>query len=260
MVIAGDARGRDFASGGPAMKTTTFTAHVPVSLVCPPLMESAFRYVFEGEYESGFDGRGLDILDIGANVGAFARWADIRYPGSVIRCFEPNPGTFGMLMTNIAGFTNISATNAALYPGVEKRARFFARYDGDGEGGLMAYAGDTFTADAMRGGSYEVDVIDPATVPSADLVKIDVEGAEGAILSRLDLSKTCLVLGEFQNGRNRAVMQEVLRDAGFDAVIDDAVPWDPILDYRDYRQDLKGDVYGRMVYVRRGQTRLTRRA
>jgi FkbM family methyltransferase len=242
------------------MPTSTFTAHVPVTLICPPLMESAVRYVFEGEYESGFDGRGLSILDIGANVGGFARWADMRFPGSTIHSFEPNPGTFKMLSQNIAGFANIKATNAALYPGTETRARFFARYDGDGEGGLMSYAGDTFTADAMKGGSYEVDVIDPASLPSADLVKIDVEGAEGAILSHLDLSGTSLVLGEFQNSKNRAVMQDVLRQAGFEAIVDHADPWDPILDYRDYRQDLKGDVYGRMFYVRKGQTRLARRA
>jgi FkbM family methyltransferase len=242
------------------MPTTTFTAQIPVSLVCPPQMQSAVKYVFDGEYESGFDGRGLDILDIGANVGGFARWADLRFPSSTIRCFEPNPGTFKMLGQNIAGFANITATNAALYPGTERRAQFFARYDGDGEGGLVSYAGDTFTADSMKGGSYDVDVVHPATLPSADLVKIDVEGAEGAILSHLDLSKTSLVLGEFQNSKNREIMQGVLHRAGFEAIVDEASPWDPILDYRDYRRDLKGDVYGRMFYVRRGQTKLTRHA
>ena len=47
-----------------------------------------------------------------------------------------------------------------------------------------------------------------------------------------------------------------LRAAGFDALVDEAAPWDPILDYMDYRRELKGDVFGRMFYVRRGQTRL----
>ena len=36
-------------------------------------------------------------------------------------------------------------------------------------------------------------------------------------------------------------------------------PWDPILDYMEYKRELIGDVYGRMFYARRGQTKLTRR-
>lgn len=36
------------------------------------------------------------------------------------------------------------------------------------------------------------------------------------------------------------------------------MPLDPILDYKDYRQDLKGDVYGHMFYERKGQTKLKR--
>ena len=38
--------------------------------------------VLEGEYEAGFDGVGLDILDIGANVGSFALWATARWPST----------------------------------------------------------------------------------------------------------------------------------------------------------------------------------
>ena len=46
--------------------------------------------------------------------------------------------------------------------------------------------------------------------------------------------------------------------AGFVAVRDDAAPWDPILDFRDYNQRLKGDIFGQMFYERRGQTKLRR--
>ena len=239
------------------MTLSRFTAQVPLVLDCPEQMHAAVKYVLEGEYESHHDGFGLDILDIGANVGSFARWADLRWPGSTIRCYEPNPGTFAYLRRNTEGRANIRITNAAVYPGVGKREPFFARYDGDGEAGLVAYATDTFRAGAVTS-SIEVDVIAPETLPSADIVKLDVEGAEAAILSHLDLSRTSLVLAEFQNANNRAAMQAVLaRD--FTVVLDEACPWDPILDYLDYRADLKGDVYGRMFYVRRGMTRLVHR-
>lgn len=243
------------------MSHSRFVANVPMHLDCPPQMQDAVRYVLQGEYESHYDGpndgSGLDILDIGANVGGFARWAELRWPGSTIRCYEPNPGTFAYLERNIAGRPGIRATNAAVYPGLAKRAPFFSRYDGDGEAGLVAYATDTFRGEAVKP-AFEVDVIEPASVAGADILKLDVEGAEAEILAHLDLSRTQLVLAEFQNGKNRAAMQAVLaRD--FVPVIDESCPWDPILDYADYRADLKGDVYGHMFYVRRGTTKLVHR-
>lgn len=240
------------------MKRSNFVSHIPLALACPPLMESAVRYVLEGEYESHLDGSGLDILDIGANIGSFARWANLRWPGSRIRCYEPNPGTFAFLERNIAGHTNITAVNAAVYPGTSGKEKFFARYDGDGEAGLLSYAGDTFRAGAMER-TFDVTVVSPETIASADIVKLDVEGAEAAILRHLDLSRTQLVLAEFQNTRNREEMRAVL-SADFVPLLDEACPWDPILDYKDYRADLKGDVYGRMFYARTHLTTLTRRA
>jgi hypothetical protein len=102
-------------------------------------------------------------------------------------------------------------------------------------------------------------VVDPAGLKSADIVKIDIEGGEAEVLASLDLSATSLVLLEFQNRKQRLMMQKTLASAGFDKVVDEECPWDPILDYRDYNQTLHGDIYGRMFYVRRGQTKLVRR-
>jgi FkbM family methyltransferase len=239
------------------MSPTVFTARIPLTLDCPEPMRAAVAYVFEGEYESGYDGEGLDILDIGANVGAFARWAELRWPHSRVRCYEPNPGTFAYLLRNTELSPAITCINAALYPGVRAREPFVARWDGDGEAGLATYAGDTFAA-TLNAPVFEVDVIDPATVAPADIVKIDVEGGEGAVLAHLDLSPTALVLLEFQNGKNRVLCRDVLaRD--FDLIVDESHPWDPILDYKGYRADLEGDVYGRIFALRKGTTRLRRR-
>ena len=228
---------------------------IPVTVDCPPQMESAVRYVLEGEYESHHDGVGLNILDIGGNVGSFALWAELRWPGSVINSYEPNPGTFAFFKRNTAGHSGITGHNAALFPGVKAREPFFSRYDGDGEAGLASYATDTFRAGVVKP-AFEVDVVDPVNLASADIVKIDIEGGEADVLAHLDLSKTALVLLEFQNRKNRHLMQATLSAANFEKVVDEECPWDPILDYLDYRADLKGDVYGRMFYRRRGQTRL----
>jgi len=240
------------------MPTYRLTSPIPVMIECPEAMRPPIEYVFNGEYESHHDGTGLDILDIGANVGSFALWAALRWPGSRIRSFEPNPGTFAFLQRNTAGYPGIDITNAALFPGNRRRATFFARYAGDGEAGLEAYARDTFREGA-EGTTFEVDVVDPTSLASADIVKIDIEGGEAEVLAHLDLSRTALVLAEFQNRRNRIAMQQTLTAAGFEPLVDEEAPWDPILDYMDYSRDLKGDIFGRMFYRRRGQTRLTYR-
>jgi FkbM family methyltransferase len=236
------------------MPLTRFRAEIPLLLDCPEPMQSAVEYVLKGEYESGHDGASLDILDLGANIGSFALWANMRWPNSRIRCYEPNPGTFVYLKRNTAHLPNVTAFNVAVFPGTKAREPFFARYDGDGEAGLARYAGDTFTESAMQP-AIEVDVVDPSKLTSADIVKIDIEGGEAAVLAALDLSNTALVLAEFQNRRNRLAMQEVLAQ-NFVAILDEECPWDPILDYMDYRRELKGDVFGHMFYARRGQRRL----
>lgn len=232
-------------------------AKVPVAIEFPDAMRDAVSYVLSGEYESGLDGSGLTILDIGANVGSFALWAQLRWPGSKIHCYEPNPGTFAYLERNTAGKDNIRCFNAAVYPSAENKAAFFSRFAGDGEAGLVSYAGDTFRAGVVQP-TFEVDVVAPSALLKADIVKLDIEGGEAAVLAALDLSGTSLVLGEFQNRRNRLAMQATLAKAGFEALRDEECPWDPILDYKDYRADLKGDIYGHMFYTRVGQTRLTR--
>lgn len=229
----------------------------PVAVECPDAMLDAVRYVLSGEYESGFSGTGLDILDIGANVGSFALWARLRWPASRIRCYEPNPGTFGFLTRNLAGLTDVTAVNAAVYPG-GGRLPFFARYDGDGEAGLAAYATDTFEARVVTP-AFAVDVIDPKAIGRADIVKIDIEGGEPDVLAGLDLSATSLVLVEFQNRRGFERMHATMA-GDFEVAFEDVCPWDPILDYMDYRRDLMGDVYGRLFFARRGGTRLTRDA
>ena len=73
-----------------------YIARIPMSLAVPEQMHWAIKDVLEGEYEAGYDGVGLDILDVGANVGSFALWATARWPGSVVTSYEPHPGTFAL--------------------------------------------------------------------------------------------------------------------------------------------------------------------
>jgi FkbM family methyltransferase len=235
-----------------------YIARIPMSLAVPEAMHWAIKDVQEGEYEAGYDGVGLDILDIGANVGSFALWATARWPGSVVTSYEPDPGTFEFLKRNTHQRRDIISVNAALFPGGQKTASFLSRFAGDGESGLASYAGDTFVAGAMVE-RYEVAVVDPASLPSPDIVKIDIEGGGGDVLDHIDLSKTSRVLLEYQNRKNRIRLEARLR-ADFDLIDTHEHSWDPLLEQRCYRPDLAGDVYGRKFAVRKGVTRMRRTA
>lgn len=228
-----------------------------MTLAVPTEMHWAIKDVLEGEYEAGYDGVGLDILDVGANVGSFALWATARWPGSIVTSYEPHPGTFAYLKQNTAQRRDIIPVNAALFPGGQMTATFMSRFAGDGESGLAAYAGDTFVEGAQAE-RYEVSVIDPASLPSPDIVKIDIEGGEGDVLDHLDLSRTSLVLLEYQNRKNKIQLEARLK-ADFDLVNTLEYAWGPLLDQSCYRPDLAGDVYGRMFAARKGLTRMVRR-
>jgi len=44
------------------------------------------------------------VLDIGANVGAFARWAAKRWPTATVHCYEPQPMNYALLKMTVKHF------------------------------------------------------------------------------------------------------------------------------------------------------------
>lgn len=118
------------------------------------------------------DGAGLTFLDVGATVSPFAVWAALRWPGSMINSFEPNPGTFGCPKRNTTANPAVHSNNAAVFPTREKKATFHSRSDRDGEAGRAACYCDTFREGTQRD-SFEVDVNSPVTLPKRGIVKKD---------------------------------------------------------------------------------------
>lgn len=219
---------------------------------------SIVEEVLGGEYESGFDGTNLRVLDIGANVGAFSIWAAHRWPGSTIEAYEPNPGTFAILAENARRYPMIRCHQTAVHPSAGQEAELFWRGLADGQAGLAEAMGATFTAETVAHGErVHVPVLHPRELPAADVIKVDVEGVEAAILCATDLAAACLVLLEFQNDRNLAAIKAKLA-AEFELVFERAEPWSAILALDGFRPDLEGDHYGVAYFLRRGQTRLWR--
>ena len=200
------------------------------------------------------DGERLVIVDIGAHVGSFAIWASMRWPGSLIHCYEPHPKTFEILQRNATRYPGIECAHAAIFPGLGARSLLWSRYDGDGESGLVEYIGRTFTS--LSGDRLvEVPIIAPSALKSCDVLKIDVEGAEAEILGDMDLRDVSLILLEYQDVSNREKIRRLLA-ADFILRHESRHEWRLLLDNPEYRRELEGDQFGQMFFVRRRQRKL----
>ena len=229
------------------MQKTVVLAKIPVALEFPPEMGSAITEVLSVEYEPGYFGEQLTILDIGANVGSFALWANMRWPHSKIHAYEPCPETFQMLIENTRGLSNVRCQNFAVYPSHRAQEPFYREYPGDGEAGLADCMVKTFEV-LPNDKICFVSVIKPSDLPNADIIKIDVEGAETDILKCMDLGEVSLILLEYQFLDNKTAIKETLK-ADFALEYEDAFEWRAILPNSKYRKDLEGDYYGRLFFV-----------
>jgi FkbM family methyltransferase len=230
------------------------TTSIPVAMTFPATMSESIQEVLKGEYECGYFGQQLVILDIGANVGSFSLWANLRWPQSTIHAYEPHPETFSLLTSNVEALNNVTCYNAAVSPTEEKRALFFSRYAGDGESGLVTYLEKTFEQFPPEE-TFTVPVLHPEQLPACDILKIDVEGAEAAILGNIDLSNVSVILLEYQNRENQLRIKALL-EADFLLEYEDCFEWDALLPNPRYRSNLRGDIYGHLFFVNKRRNRL----
>jgi FkbM family methyltransferase len=236
-------------------KSIRETAEVRVSLHVPEDMRSAIRDVLHGEYEAGYFGEGLTILDIGANVGSFAIWASLRWPNSTIHCYEPYPQTFAILEENVKHLHNVICNNVAVYPSTKDSEPFWSRYAGDGEAGLTAYVGTIFRKLAAEN-ILEVPVFHPRDLPSADIIKLDVEGGEAVILGATALQDVSLILLEYHDLENKTALEELLKE-DFTLDYEESYSWKVMLpDDPEYRPELAGNRTGRMFFSNTRRNRL----
>ena len=62
---------------------------VEKDLIIPDTMVKHIAKIFDGEYNVNYAHPSPVILDIGANIGGFSRWATHRWAGCEIHCYEP---------------------------------------------------------------------------------------------------------------------------------------------------------------------------
>jgi FkbM family methyltransferase len=124
------------------------------------------------------------ILDLGAHIGTTLLALHVRYPEARLAAVEPDPMTFRRLERNLAGLLQqTSLRQAAVTASDDDHVDFFPSDDAwesgstpsEDRGGPVKVPGRSF-ASLMR----------DLGLDHVDLLKVDIEGAEWALVSNLD--------------------------------------------------------------------------
>ena len=132
-------------------------------------VERMYAFAFEGK-------RGQVFLDLGANIGLVSLYAADSC--SRIVAVEPDPNTYRILKSMVAGFNNITTLNVALapYPGP---CKFFQNDINTTASSTV----NTYGTPTTVQGRTLMQILSDAQLFHVDFAKVDVEGAEGDGLS-----------------------------------------------------------------------------
>jgi FkbM family methyltransferase len=121
-------------------------------------------------------GRPLQIVDLGANVGLFGLDALRRFPGATVEAFEPDPANVPVLMAAVDASPHKGSWH--IHPVAVGASDGTARFADGNKSDSFVVSGDTTLP------TIDVEVRDVLPLlAGADYVKIDIEGAEWAILN-----------------------------------------------------------------------------
>lgn len=122
---------------------------------------------------------GMVAVDVGAHIGYFTRlFAKLVGSAGRVIAFEPHPTSFAGLERNTRRYANVSLFNCA----VSDRRMRASLYESLNSGGHSLFAASTRGAFVGVKNVEIVSLGDVLAGQKADLVKIDVEGAEIEVL------------------------------------------------------------------------------
>jgi FkbM family methyltransferase len=168
-------------------------------------MRSHVQKVLGGEYEIPYRHNAPVILDIGANVGSFAAWALKRWPGAHVHCYEPLPDNFALLRRNLGQFEGKSVSLHNFAVGDPSLTRLYLGRNNCGEASF-------YDIGEQSAASVEVETRAPDVLPKAQIAKIDTEGSEVEILTRMTSLDFDAVMLEYHSEANRRRIEELLGD------------------------------------------------
>ncbi len=206
-------------------------------------IEYADLLSFCPQFHEIFVARGLEfqttswaprILDCGANIGAASLFFKRRYPNARVTAYEADPALCAMTKRNLErnGAADVEVVHAALWTSTGE-VTFLAEGSDSGMIGGLAGAAENVAATTLQVPSLRLrDVLASDRV---DLLKLDIEGAEDAVLrdceSVLDRVHAIVMdLHEFDpNDRQAPRVFDCLTRAGFTYSVDDLLlqDWRP---------------------------------
>ena len=206
----------------------------PADYIGPKLAPDHCGDVLAGSYDVPYYPKSPPtILDIGANIGAFARWAVDRWPGCKIHCYEPDPGNFHLLQRTVCELIyHLPRSDMQfLFNGRNRNIWVHNAAVADTEGKCHTAEGQYNCGETHIVPGGDIPTIKASTLPKADVLKIDTEGCEPAILA--DLAKSGR-LEEFS-----AVMMEYHADVHLGVILQNMmnhgfwlVAWKPVAQHR----------------------------
>lgn len=148
--------------------------------ICPASMQPHALEVLRGAYDIA----GLQlpecstVLDVGANVGAFAVWARKRWKDPTVQCYEPEDSNYQLLVQNTldedTGVHRCAVSDAGR-PDEHGEIGLYRGMNNCGEcsrHNLGEQSTERFTARLLR----------PTELPSCAFLKVDTEGCELEII------------------------------------------------------------------------------
>jgi FkbM family methyltransferase len=147
-------------------------------VIRPAIEEHRIWEPGETELLLGWLRPGMTFLDIGAHVGYYTVLAARRVaPGGIVFAFEPSPRNYELLLANV--WRN-ELTNVACFPwAVTDRSSFVDLFVNERNTGDNRMFGE---GPGIRVRSVALDAM-PQIRPPIDIVKIDVQGAEEAVIA-----------------------------------------------------------------------------
>lgn len=185
---------------------------LPAKFKCPPNLASHMATLFAGEYDilTPFEGAPA-ILDIGACVGAFALWSQVRWPGAEVHCYEPNPRVHRMLEANTAEMHPAVTLHRVAV--TTTRTGSIPLYTGKNN------VGETSIVASVAGTTESVDVptVPIEDLPHCDIIKLDCEGYEPELLRRYCATheRPAAVLAEYHSPTDMKLFQVVAVELGY---------------------------------------------
>ncbi|WP_128544184.1 FkbM family methyltransferase [Larkinella soli] len=151
----------------------------PIHLRLGTSDHEVFNQIFlYGEYEGvRLDFAPETFLDGGGNIGLAAVYFANRFPRTRILTVEPEPENFRILQKNIAGYPQIRAVLAGLWP---RKAHLAVRNIGAGEWGFVVEETDSEEPGAVPAESVD-SLLEQTGWPRFDVVKLDIEGSESEL-------------------------------------------------------------------------------